>query len=177
MALIFEEHLKTEAVEDVAKKMMISARTAPKARGKDNIIQMLATGKEVEVIADKMREIGEKAKQDFFLRDADNVLQAQVLFLIGTKIQSLNLKKCGLCGFSNCAAREKKDVVPCAFNTGDLGIAIGSAVSIAAMHHVDNRIMYTVGLAVVDLELLGQEVKIAYGIPLSATSKNPFFDR
>jgi uncharacterized ferredoxin-like protein len=177
MALIFEEHLKNEAVEDVARKMMIAARTAPKARGIDNIVQLLATGKEVEIIADKMREIGEKAKQDFFLRDADNLLQAQILFLIGTKINSLNLKKCGLCGFSNCAAREKKDVVPCAFNTGDLGIAIGSAVSIAAMHHVDNRIMYTAGLAVVELELLGQEVKIAYGIPLSVSSKNPFFDR
>ncbi|MFA5783030.1 MAG: ferredoxin domain-containing protein, partial [Bacteroidales bacterium] len=44
-------------------------------------------------------------------------------------------------------------------------------------HRVDNRIMYSVGLAVTEMELLGKDVKIVYGIPLSATSKNPFFDR
>ena len=31
--------------------------------------------------------------------------------------------------------------------------------------------------AALDLELFPPEVKIIYGIPLSATSKNPFFDR
>jgi uncharacterized ferredoxin-like protein len=67
--------------------------------------------------------------------------------------------------------------VPCVFNTGDLGIAIGSAVSIAADHRVDNRVMYSVGQAVLEMGLFPPEVKIAYGIPLSATSKSPFFDR
>ncbi len=42
---------------------------------------------------------------------------------------------------------------------------------------VDNRIMYTVGQAVLEMGLLGEEVKIAYGIPLSVSAKNPFFDR
>ncbi len=37
--------------------------------------------------------------------------------------------------------------------------------------------MYTIGMAAVQLELLGPEVKIAHGIPLSATGKNIFFDR
>lgn len=67
--------------------------------------------------------------------------------------------------------------VPYVFNSGDLGIAIGSAVSIAMDYRVYNRIMYTAGQAVLDLVLPGEDVKIAYVIPLSATSKSPYFDR
>jgi uncharacterized ferredoxin-like protein len=67
--------------------------------------------------------------------------------------------------------------MPRAFNTGDLGIALGSAVSVALEHRVDNRVMYTVGMAVRNLKLLGKDIKICYGVPLSATEKNIFFDR
>ena len=63
------------------------------------------------------------------------------------------------------------------FNTNDLGIAIGSAVSIAADDRIDCRVMFTVGKAVTELKLMDEKVKIIFGIPLSATSKNPFFDR
>jgi uncharacterized ferredoxin-like protein len=54
---------------------------------------------------------------------------------------------------------------------------MGSAVSLAADRRVDNRIMYTVGQAVLALGLFPPEVKMIFGIPLSATSKSPFFDR
>jgi len=50
-------------------------------------------------------------------------------------------------------------------------------VSAAADRRIDCRVMYSIGRAAVDAKLLGKEVKIAYGIPLSATGKNPFFDR
>ena len=60
----------------------------------------------------------------------------------------------------------------CSFNVGDLGIALGSAVSRAADMRVDNRIMYSVGKAVLELDLLGAEVHIAYGIPLSVSGKS-----
>jgi glycerol-3-phosphate dehydrogenase subunit C len=39
----------------------------------------------------------------------------------------------------------------CAFNSHDLGIAVGSAVSIAADFHADNRVMYSLGKAAVEL--------------------------
>ncbi len=58
-----------------------------------------------------------------------------------------------------------------------MGIAVGSAISIASDNRVDNRIMYTVGIAVKELNLFEEGTAIVYGIPLSATSKNPFFDR
>jgi uncharacterized ferredoxin-like protein len=41
----------------------------------------------------------------------------------------------------------------------------------------DNRIMYSIARACIDLKLFSQTVKQALGIPLSATGKSPFFDR
>jgi len=172
-----EESIRTETLIAIAKKMMLAARTAPKARGIDNMEIAFVESHDIEMISKRMKEIGEESKSPSFLRDADNILQASAMVLIGTKIKTIGLKKCGLCGFKNCEEKEKYHDVPCAFNTGDLGIAIGSAVSVAMDHRVDNRIMYSVGMAVTEMGLLGKDVKIVYGIPLSATSKNPFFDR
>jgi len=174
---ITEESLLYQALYDVAKRMMLAAKTAPKGRGKDNLEMRIADHSLIELISEKMKEIGEKHKQEFFIRDADNILQAPFMLLIGTKINPLGLDKCGLCGFKNCEEKNKKPLIPCTFNTCDLGIAIGSAVSIAMDARVDNRIMYTVGMAVKELQLMGNELALVYGIPLTATSKNPFFDR
>jgi uncharacterized ferredoxin-like protein len=58
----------------------------------------------------------------------------------------------------------------------DVGIALGSAVSVAADHRVDTRIMFTIGKAALTLGFL-DGVYQAYGLPLSATGKSPFFDR
>ena len=65
----------------------------------------------------------------------------------------------------------------CAISIGDLGIAIGSAVNAAGLHHVDNRVMFSVGKAALNLGVLGEDVVVAYGIPLGVTGKSPFFDR
>lgn len=157
--------------------MMVAARTAPKGRGRDNLYLGLAEGQLIREIADKMKEIAEKTGVEFFIRDANNILTCPVVVLMGTRIESRGLKRCGMCGFGNCETKDQHPDVPCVFNTGDLGIAIGSAVSLATDRRVDNRIMYTVGQAVLEMMLFPPEVKIVYGIPLSATSKNPFFDR
>ena len=42
---------------------------------------------------------------------------------------------------------------------------------------IDNRVMYTTGQAVMEMKFMGEEVKIAFGFPLSVSAKNPFFDR
>lgn len=46
----------------------------------------------------------------------------------------------------------------------------------AAGMRVDNRVMYTLGRAAMEAGYLEDAVQ-AVGIPLSATAKNPFFDR
>lgn len=177
MPILTEENTRTENLLAVAKQMMLAARTAPKARGIDHLEIAIVESQDIELISQKMREIGSERGISSFLRDAENILLAPVMLLIGTKIKSLGLKKCGHCGYKNCEEKDRNPDAPCSFNTGDLGIAIGSAVSIAMDKRVDNRIMYSVGDVVVELGLLGKEVRIAYGIPLSATAKNPFFDR
>jgi len=167
-----------ESVKRIADAMAVAAETAPKARGADNMFIGILEGEEIKVASDHMiKMVEERDFPAFFKRDALNILKAQCVFIIGTRITSTGIPACGLCGYKDCKEKDKYPQHPCSFNTGDMGIAIGSAVSVAMDHKVDNRVMFTIGKAVVEMKLLGEEVKIAYGIPLSVSSKNPFFDR
>ena len=178
MDIIKEETIREETVFNIAKKMALAARTAPKAKGKDNIEIVLLKKNEIKKVSDKLKKMVIKYNlPQFFIRDAVNILSAEVIFAIGTKISSTDLPRCGMCGFKNCDEKNKYPNHPCVFNTGDLGIAIGSAVSIAADNRIDNRIMYTVGQALIEMKTLGEDIKIVYAIPLSASRKNPFVDR
>jgi uncharacterized ferredoxin-like protein len=56
-----------------------------------------------------------------------------------------------------------------------MGIALGSAVKMAAMMNVDNRIMYRAGVVAREMGLI--DADFVMGIPLSATGKSIFFDR
>jgi uncharacterized ferredoxin-like protein len=169
-----------EKREDVLLKMAeeicLAVRTAPKAKGLDNLTTMIVSGSDKDKIADKMEEIAKQYDHQGYIRDAKGVRQAQVLILLGTKLDPVDLKLCGLCGNKNCAETRAKKTI-CIFNSHDLGIAVGTAVSKAADMRIDNRIMYTVGWAVREMNLLGEENKIIMGIPLSVSGKNPFFDR
>ncbi len=176
--MLHEQEVRDETVKNIAAKMMVAARTAPKGKGIDNLEIIMVDKGEIQKIAARMKEIaGRPGTTPAFERDAGNILQASTMVLIGTRIDSLGLAYCGLCGFSGCDEKKQYPEHPCVFNTGDLGIAIGSAVSVAMDSRIDNRVMYTVGMAVKELGLMGPDVKIVYGIPLSCTSKNVFFDR
>lgn len=85
MALIKEEDVRLEEVLSVAKKMAIAARTAPKAKGVDNLEIAILTGPELVSLANHMEQMVKKGSPKFFLRDAGNVLASQALFVIGTK--------------------------------------------------------------------------------------------
>ncbi len=67
--------------------------------------------------------------------------------------------------------------VPCSLNSIDVGIAIGSACATAADLRLDTRVMYSIGVAVEQLGWIGEGVHLTMGIAVSASSKNPFFDR
>lgn len=177
MSLLNERNFNGKIVAVIAKQMAIAARTAPKARGIDNLEIYIAEGETIEIIANKMKEIGNDASSEFFIRDAENIMRSHSVLLIGTRISAMGLAKCGMCGYENCEEKNSHPLHPCIFNTNDLGIAIGSAVSVAADNRVDNRVMYSVGQAVLELKLLGEEVTIVFGIPVCADSKSPFFDR
>lgn len=172
-----EKDIIEAELNHIASQMVIAARTAPKGKGVNNLIIDVVERDDIKRIASHLIAMGESLELPAFVRDGHNIMDVSVMVLFGSTISSLGLQKCGLCGFSGCEEKNKHPRIPCAFNTGDLGIAIGSAASVAMDHRVDTRIMYTVGQAVLDMNYMGEEIKIAYAIPLSATSKNPFFDR
>lgn len=163
--------------KQVAQLMCIAARTAPKACGIDNIITTIIEGKDKDRLIVQMKKIAGEKDKPFFNRDAENLKNAPMAVIIGTKLETIGLDYCGFCGKEQSCADLKKSKGICTFNPSDLGIAVGSAVSVANNHHVDNRVMYSIGYAAIKSGLLGKSVKIALGIPLSVCGKNPFFDR
>ncbi len=163
-------------LELVADMMVTAAKTAPKGSGKDNVVSMILSGDEKLELSDTMRKLSEEYGEAFIERDANNLDECDLVVIIGVKYSPFGLNNCHLCGFENCNEMHRSGAM-CAFNITDLGIAIGSAVSIAADHRVDNRVMYSVGKAVIANKLFNEDVRICYGIPLSATSKSIFFDR
>ena len=168
-----ERESRHEHVLSIGRQMMTAARTAPKAKGVDIIEVAMVTDEDIHRLSEEMRAICEENGFKFFLRDADNIQSAECVILIGTRelAQGLN---CGHCGFSTCA--ERPEGVPCALNSVDVGIAIGSACSTAADHRVDTRVMFSAGLAAQRLNIL-EGCRQVFAIPVSASSKNPFFDR
>ena len=171
--IINERESRHEQVLDVARQMMTAARTAPKGKGVDIIEVALVTDEDIKKLSEQLISLSEEKGMKFFLRDADNILSAECVLLIGTRelAQGLN---CGHCGFPTCAERSLG--VPCAINSVDVGIAIGSACATAADHRVDTRVMFSAGLAAQRLDIL-KGCKQVFAIPVSASSKNPFFDR
>lgn len=167
---------RDEALRQTAALMMNAARTAPKARGIDNLEIAMLTGDDITRLSDKLKEMSDEPGRGFFARDGENILQAGAVVLIGTRnvVMSLN---CGWCGFPTCADKIRQaPQAPCAFNMNDLGIAVGSAVSVAADHRADCRVMYSAGVAAMAMKLL-PDCHAILAIPVSATGKSPFFDR
>lgn len=168
--------LEKAAAQQVAALMAAAARTAPKTRGIDNI-ETLAIDDEPtrrKLIA-RMHEIATKEDRPSVARDAGNIENSPAVVVIGVESNTAGLN-CGFCGKPSCEALEEAEGV-CAFNSIDLGIATASAAEVAGRFHVDNRVMFSIGRACLDLKLFGPKVKQALGIPLSVTGKNPFFDR
>ena len=154
-----------ETIINAAKLMAISAITAPKARGIDNIVvKILDKREELLKLADKMEELAPLYGK-FFARDANNIRNSDAVLLIGCKVIDIGVRK----------PEEMKYDLNLVLSVLNMGIAIGSAVKTASILNIDNRIMYTAGLAAQTLGMI--EADIVIGIPLSAKGKNIYFDR
>ena len=171
--ILKEEAIREEAALAIAKNMLLAARTAPKACGIDNLEIGIATKQDIPAISQCLKEIYEIRKKEFLLRDSQNVLAAQCIVMIGCKNIPTGID-CAYCGFDSCAAKPQN--VPCFFASHDLGLAMGSAVAVAADSRVDTRIMFSLGLAIKQMKLLG-DCDYCLAIPISVSGKNPFFDR
>lgn len=148
--ILDSKSVETETAINIAKLMLVAARTAPKARGEDSIKTMILTEEDKNKLSKVMEEIGRG-------RDAKNVQDSDAVVLIGVKL-----------GKPEEWGSFRAKLI-------DLGIAIGSAVKIASDLNIDNRIMYSVGQAAMKMGLMdADEVQ---GIPISIKGKNIFFDR
>jgi len=175
-----------DAMMIIASLMAVSARTAPKGKGVDTIVTGIATGEDLLHLANEMISVGNTTGLAFFSRDSQNIRDSPVCVLIGCKGMCDSGLNCGGCGYQTCVEmRQKAENDPikalysgpnCAIRMTDLGIAVGSAVKTAQIHNVDNRILFSAGVAALSLHML-PECTCGYGIPLSATGKNIFFDR
>lgn len=171
--ILNERDSRHEQTLHVARQMMTAARTAPKGKGIDILETVTITDEDIISLSNRLKDLSKTAGHDFFLRDAENILKADAIVLIGTHDQVLGLN-CGYCGYNSCG--EKPASVPCAINTTDVGIAIGSACATAADLRVDSRVMFSAGYAAQSLNWLS-DCRNVIAISISVSSKNPFFDR
>jgi len=179
---MLEEDLRKELAVLSAKLMAITAETAPKSKGEDDLEIVILQGEEKERLAEKMIEMA-KERGEGFSRDGESVKKADAVLLLGVYGKKPLGLNCGACGFKDCKEfknirrRRGKDFVgpSCVFKILDLGIAIGSAAKLAAIIGADTRVMYRIGTAAKALGIAKADVVM--GIPIALLSKNPFFDR
>jgi len=184
MPIINSRKAEKDGLLQVSKLMLLSARTAPKSGGVDDILTAIVSGPEKESLAKEMDKIAEERSISGFKRDADNVRYSEHVVLIGVRGTVKFEFDCGSCGYASCEEFEKTEkklgrdfIGPnCIFKALDLGIALGSAAKTASLHNVDNRIMYRVGAAARRLRML-PEASVIIGIPISAKGKSIYFDR
>ena len=149
--IISSDSAEQDGLLQVAQLMVVAARTSPKTRGEDDITTAIIMDDDKARLADVMENRGR-------IRDAQNVRDAGIVVLIGVRCGSV----------SDTFWPYKAKLI-------DLGIAVGSAAKVASDLNVDNRIMYSIGAAAKQMNLLdADEIQ---GIPLSVTGKNIFFDR
>ena len=184
MPIVDAGRSEVEGLLNVARLMMVSARTAPKSGGRDDVETLTVSGEEKDQIADEMEKMAIERNAKGFSRDGKNVKDSVAVVLIGVEGTKSFGMDCGSCGFKTCkefeeATRRKgRDFTGpnCVFKSLDLGIALGSAVKTAMDHNVDNRIMYRIGTAAMRLGL-AKKSSVAMGIPISAKGKSIYFDR
>lgn len=178
---------KDDAIFLAVSLMAISARTAPKGKGKDSLMTLIVKKEDLPLLYREMDQFGQDHAQPFFIRDAKNIAASDACLIIGIRGQEALGINCQGCGYQSCADLEDacRSTVDeespfsgpnCVIKMADLGIAVGSAVKTASLLNLDNRVMYTAGVAARSLGWV-EGCSVAYGIPVSVTGKNIFFDR
>src|SRR5512139_4243792 len=176
-----------EVTEMAVKLMAASARTAPKAGGKDFLeIVVITKDGGLKKIANAMKEYAPKSTNEaFWLRDASNIESSQALLLIGLSKPVTAGYDCGACGYPTCNEFSKNRQMKtkemgytgphCVMRMMDIGVALSSAAKTASLLNVDNRVQQRVGAAARALGLIKGEVVM--GIPVSITGKSIYYDR
>jgi uncharacterized ferredoxin-like protein len=176
-----------EVTEMAVKLMAASARTAPKAGGKDFLeIVIITNGEDLKKIAEAMKGYAPRSTNaPYWLRDASNIEKSDALLLVGLSKPVTAGYDCGACGYPTCGEFEKNRKLKdkemgysgphCVIRIIDIGVALSSAAKTASLLNVDNRVQQRVGAAARAIGLSKSEVVM--GIPVSITGKSIYFDR
>lgn len=176
-----------EVAEMAIKLMAASARTAPKAGGKDFLeIVVVTKDEDLKKIAEAMKEYAPKSTNEaYWLRDASNIENSQALLLVGLSKPVTAGYDCGACGHPTCGEFAKNKQMKdkemgysgphCVMRMIDIGVALASAAKTASIHNVDNRVQQRVGAAARALGMIKGEVVL--GIPVSISGKSIYYDR
>ena len=127
--IINERETRKEYMLEAAKQIMLAARTAPKGKGGDIIEIITLSDEDIDAVSEELLRLAEKTGMKFLIRDSENIQSADAMIVIGTRQAPQGLN-CAYCGYATCA--EKPQDTPCAINSIDVGIAIGSACAKAA---------------------------------------------
>lgn len=133
--IINERETRKEYMLEAAKQIMLAARTAPKGKGVDIIEIITLSDEDIDAVSEELLRLAEKTGMKFLIRDSENIQSADAMIVIGTRQAPQGLN-CAYCGYATCA--EKPQDTPCAINSIDVGIAIGSACAKAADLRVDS---------------------------------------
>jgi len=151
--------LEQNVLIEVAKRMCIAARTAPKANGKDFLITAILSGEELKPLQEEMKRYGEENHFQYFIRDAENI-EGKVVVLIGTKLknpdESVESYTSSAVDLGNC---HRFSCVRCCRPPGRQPCYVLCGKS--GPKHRD----------------FGRRCKNCLWYPLSISGKNPFFDR
>ena len=87
---------------------------APPQRKRKDLIEINLITEDIRTLSDAMLDYSGKTGMKFVTRDAENILHAEAIILIGnkrnkTKTQSLN---CGYCGFDTCVEKMEHPAIP-----------------------------------------------------------------
>ncbi len=174
--VINSKESETSAVLMTADLMAGAVRTAPKTKGIDRLDTVILNHEDLDRLVKKMEQIGVERDLEFFRRDSRVLQEATAVLLVAVKAEPSGLNEiCQYCGSKNCesALDEGKR---CAFTSIDLGIAIGSALSISNNNYIDSRVMFSAGRAAREYGPFKKYDQVI-AIALACKGKNPFFDR
>lgn len=174
--MLREETIIEKALVQAGLSMLARAKTAPKAKGVDHLEYILLEKEDFPALIEEMYKQGREHDIPFFIRDAKNLENSQMLLLIGCIDEPRNVPNCGFCGYADCS-ENRRHRGRCVYPSIDLGIALGSALSLGQNLGVDSRVMMSLGKAAMNLHLFEKDVVSVLALPLSITKKNIFFDR
>ena len=174
--MLREEDFIKKAIEQAGVSMLARAKTAPKAKGADTLEYILLEKEDFPLLLEETVRQAHDHDIPFFIRDAKNLEKSDMLLLIGCINETRHVPNCGFCGYIDCE-ENKKNNGRCIYPAVDLGIAVGSALSLGQSLGVDTRVMMSLGKAAMSLNYFQKPVVAVIALPLSMSEKSVYFDR